>query len=68
MNTMTFFANTELPPRVALTAGHRGYMGMNSANIRLAEQLNRSVNGTAQLPDTAAIGLRGESGIGLYKV
>lgn len=68
MNTMTYFANTELPPRVALTAGHRGYPGMNAANIRIAQQLSRSASGTAQVADTAAIGLRGETGIGLYKV
>lgn len=68
MNTMTFFAGTELPKRVALTVGHRGYVGMNADNLRLANALGRSAKSADMLPDTAAISLRGESGIGLYKV
>lgn len=68
MNTMTFFANTELPPRVALTAGHRGYGGMREANLPLAQQLSRSAGGAAQLADTAALAMRGEEGAALYKV
>ena len=49
MTIYTSYANTDIPARVAFTAGHRGFSGMNHENISTAQKLCKDIIGTRKV-------------------